>query len=97
MFVLNGIAYAGEPEMGIGVESARVVNTLSMLVKFTTGETRLFDASGLLEYPAFKPLENPKVFENYSIDHGVLCWENGDIDIAPEALYERSYPYETAA
>ena len=31
---------------------------------------------------------NPTVF------HGVITWNNGEIDIAPEYVYEESYAYE---
>lgn len=97
MFIANGISYAGEPVREIEVLSARVVETLSMLVTFSNNETRLFDASDLLQYPAFERLSDQRVFESFEIDHGTLCWCEGDIDIATEALYKRSYPYETAA
>ncbi len=97
MFVVDGIAHAGEPTQELEVTSARVTDELCMLVSFSNGEIRLFNASGLLQYPAFEPLSDPEVFNTFTIDHGVLSWLDGDIDIAPEALYKRSYPYETAA
>ncbi|MBR6460034.1 MAG: DUF2442 domain-containing protein [Actinomycetaceae bacterium] len=93
MFVVDGVAYAGEPSQGVRVEAVRVLDYMTMLVQFSTGETRLFDASVLLDMPAFKPLENPDVFNNPTIEHGILTWSNGDIDIAPEKLYELSFEY----
>lgn len=56
MFVVDGVAYAGEPRESMGVASAWAVNDLPMLVTFSTGETRLFDATPLLEMPVFAPL-----------------------------------------
>lgn len=97
MFENNGIVYASAPTSGMKVASARVTNDLSMLVVFTTGETRLLDATVLLKYPAFAKLANPTVFAEFSIDHGVLCWLGGEIDIAPERLYELSYSYDSVA
>lgn len=97
MYVMNGIAYAGELVDGIKVESARVVNELSMLVTFSTGETRLFDVSPLLSYPVFAPLGDPKTFSDFSVDHGAITWANGEIDISPERMYSLSYPYERVA
>lgn len=96
-FAPNGIAYAGELQPGMKVEGAKVVNNLSMLVTFSTGETRLFDASRLVEKPAFAVLADYDVFRDFRIDHGVVTWEQGDIDIAPEAMYEMSFPYEQVA
>lgn len=97
MFENNGIVYASAPASGMKVVSARVTNDLSMLVVFTTGETRLLDATVLLKYPAFAKLADPAVFAGFSIDHGVLCWLSGEIDIAPERLYELSYSYDSVA
>ena len=97
MFVNDGIAYAGEPVEGIRVVSAKVVGRLSMLVTFSTGEERVFDASALLEMPAFSPLADEPVFSAFSIEHGVVCWEGGEIDVAPERMYEMSFAYERTA
>ena len=92
MYILNGIAYAGEPQPGMKAISAKVVNDLSMLVTFSTGETRLFDASQLAEKPAFADLADYDVFRDFRIDHGVVTWKRGDTDIAPEAMYKMSFP-----
>ncbi len=97
MFEKNGVVYAGEPEAGLKVAAARVVNDLSMLVTFSTGETRLFDASSIAELPVYQPLNDQSVFRAFSIDRGVICWADGDIDIAPEKVYSMSYAYDCVA
>lgn len=97
MYIVNGIAFAGEPVEGIKVSNAKVVNDLSMLVTFSTGETRLFDASPLVNKPVFSPLSKNDVFYAFVIDHGVVTWLDGEIDVSPEAMYEMSYPYERVA
>ena len=38
-------------------------------------------------------LKDPAVFNNPVIEHGVLTWKNGEIDCAPEYLYDHSYEY----
>lgn len=68
----------------------KVLDGMMMILKFQSGEERLFDAAPLLESPAFKPLQDDKIFREY----GTLSWNNGNIDIDPETLYEESYPYE---
>lgn len=97
MYVIDDVAYAGEPREGIKVASARVVNDLSMLVTFSTGETRLFDASPLLAMPAFEELADPETFARFEVSRGVVCWAGGEIDLAPEKMYELSYAYEKTA
>lgn len=77
--------------------AAKVVNDLSMLVTFSTGEARLFDASSLLEMPVFAPLRSNEVFSGFAIDHGAVSWAGGDIDLAPETMYKMSYAYERIA
>jgi hypothetical protein len=45
----------------------------------------------LLTGAAFEPLKNEDIFQNFSIFHGVITWLSGEIDIAPETVYEMSY------
>lgn len=97
MYIKDGVVYAREPMEELEVESVRYVGDRILIVTFNTGETRLFDATCLLEFPAFAPLADDAVLTDYSIDHGVLTWSDGDIDIAPEYLYERSCEYEFVA
>ncbi len=65
-----------------------------LLVAFSTGEQRLFDATTLTG-SAFKSLEDDKMFNKPESFHGVITWNNGEIDIAPEAVYRDSYAYES--
>ena len=97
MYEIDGVLYAGNPTPDMEVVSARVVDRLSMLVKFSSGETRLFDASSLVELPVFEPLKEAGVFDSFAIDHGVVCWLDGEIDIAPEKMYVMSYAYDCVA
>lgn len=97
MFVVDGVAYAGEPREDMRVVAAKVVNDLSMLVTFSTGETRLFDATPLLEMPIFTSLEEGETFSRFEIVHGVVCWADGEIDLAPETMYKMSCVYEKTA
>lgn len=94
MFIVNGIAYANERTENIEVTSVKPLDDMMMIVMFSNGEKRLFDASVLLKYPAFAPLRDEAVFRNAGVENGVVVWKDGDIDIAPESMYEQSYPYE---
>ena len=94
MYILNGICYAGELREDIKVTEAKPLRGGMMLVTFSTGEKRLFDTT-LLKGSAFEPLRDERVFANPVLFHGVITWNNGEIDIAPEAVYENSYAYES--
>ena len=51
----------------------------------------------LLEMPVFTPLEEGETFSRFEIVHGVVCWAVGEIDLAPEKMYELSCAYERIA
>lgn len=93
MYIINGIAYARERTDDIEVKEIKVLDDLIMIVTFSTGEQRLFDASCLLTFPAFEELLDERVFKTAKVEYGVVVWKNGEIDIAPETMYEKSYEY----
>lgn len=87
MYIVDGIAYAGEQVPALRVCGVRPLDGHMLWVRFNNGETRIFDFKPLLDAPAFAPLANDKVFKDVYIDYGIPVWNNGDIDIAPEILY----------
>ena len=92
MYIKDGIIYGEDSSEPIKIKSVKILPDRMMIITFVSGESRLFDASTLTG-PAFEPLANPDVFNNPVIDHGVLTWADGEIDIAPEAVYRKSYSY----
>ncbi len=64
MFEVNGIAYASEKSNKISITDAKVTDHLMMIVTFSGGEKRVFDAS-VLTGSAFKPLEDDAIFSNF--------------------------------
>ena len=95
MYIINGIAYAGTKKEERKVESVKVMDGMILIVKFRSGEERLFDATYLLKYPVFQPLKNDEILRNVKIEFGTLTWDDGKIDIDSETLYDNSYPYES--
>lgn len=93
MYIIDGIAYAGTGIEERKVKSVKVLDGMILIVKFESGEERLFDATELLKFPAFQPLKDDKIFRNVKVEFGTLSWDEGKIDIDPETLYEKSYPY----
>lgn len=63
----------------------------TLLLEFENGEMRHFDMNSLMEKAPFTKLKAPGLFLMASIDYGTVVWP-GNIDIAPETLYERSKP-----
>lgn len=92
MYVIEDICYAGEREADIRIKNAKLLRGGMLLVTFTSGEQRIYDTTQLTG-SAFAPLKDEKILRDFTIFHGVLTWMNGDIDIAPETVYEDSFPY----
>ena len=88
MYIVNGIAYAGEQAPALRVIGVRPLDDFCLWVRFNNGEAKMFDFKQLLKTPAFAPLADLDVFKGVYIDYGVPVWNDGAIDIAPEALYE---------
>jgi hypothetical protein len=96
MYIKDDVCYAGELQDDIKIVEAKPLRGGMMLVTFSTGEKRLFDTT-LLKGAAFEPLANDDVFRHPVLFHGVITWNNGEIDIAPEFVYEHSYTYDSVA
>ncbi|MFW5652105.1 MAG: DUF2442 domain-containing protein [Acetivibrio ethanolgignens] len=93
MFEINGIVYANNFAENLKITEAKVTDHLMMLLTFSTGEKRVFDAT-ILTGSVFAPLMDESVFNNFKIVHGVLTWMDEEIDCAPEYMYQHSYSYE---
>ena len=60
-------------------------------LEFENGEKRVFDMSSYMKKKPFVQLNDPSLFALASVDYGTVVWP-GNIDIAPETLYDRSRP-----
>ena len=95
MYIVNGIAYAGEPTPILRVSGVRPLDDFRLWVRFNNSEARVFDFKPLLAFPAFAPLANPDTFKSVYIDYGAAVWNDGEIDISPETLYQEGTPVST--
>jgi hypothetical protein len=60
-----------------------------LILKFTNGERRIFDARRLLDIPVFSPLKSKPFFDSVFIAYGTVGWPQ-DIDYCPDTLYMES-------
>jgi hypothetical protein len=63
----------------------------SLLLTFSNGEKRSYDAKPLLKEKLYHDLRNPRLFLQAKVLYGTVVW-NDNLDIAPEYLYEQSIP-----
>lgn len=93
MFEVNGILYAASPKNTVKIINAKVTGRMMMLLTFSSGERRVFDAASALQGEVFLPLQDDSVFRDFKIVHGAVTWMNEEIDCAPEFMYDNSFAY----
>ena len=72
------------------VTKAEYFGDYKVSVLFNNGVKKTVDFYSLLfvkDYPAFRPLKDIEVFKKFTVSD-TLEWENGEIDIAPETIYD---------
>ena len=60
-------------------------------LEFENGEHRVFDMSPYMSKRPFDRLKDSSAFYGAHVDYGTVVWP-GNIDIAPETLYDGSIP-----
>lgn len=62
-------------------------------LSFNDGSRKVFDFSPLIKkFPLYKDIEPTEKFKDFTVTDWTVSWENGEIDIAPEYLYENGVP-----
>jgi hypothetical protein len=62
---------------------------------FANHEVKVFDMTAYLHKKPFNKLIEQNRFMTAHVDYGTVVWD-GNIDISPETLYDRSEPAPTA-
>ena len=77
--------------MLIDVISVRIHPEFQLDLEFKNGEWRRFDMRPLLSMKPWNRVASLALFERARVDYGTVVWP-GEIDIAPETLYDDSVP-----
>lgn len=79
--------------MLIDVIAVHVRSEFQLDLEFKNGERRRFDMRPLLAMKPWSRIAALALFERARVDYGTVVWP-GEIDIAPESLYDDSVPLE---
>lgn len=85
----------GAEALGPRVCAVNVMPEYRLQLSFTNGETRIYDAAPLLEWPAYRALKDVDFFNAARVAFGTVCWPD-DIDCCPDRLYRDSVPVDAA-
>lgn len=94
MYELDGILYAGSNTPMVKVVDVKPLPDYKLALTFANGVSKLYDVTPLLDLPVFQVLKDINVFNQVTIDFDTVIWCNGDIDIAPETLFNDGTEYE---
>jgi len=83
-------------QLGPRVTAVTPTDDYSLILTFTGGEKRIFNAVPLLEMAVFRPLKNKALFQSVKVSRGSVLWPQ-DIDYCPDTLYMESIPVNLAS
>lgn len=78
-------------EVLLDVVKVEAMPDYKLFLEFENGEKRVFDMTPYLDKTPFVQLKGVHLFSKASVEFGTVIWP-GNIDIAPETLYDRSRP-----
>jgi hypothetical protein len=93
MYISDGIVYGDDRAPFKKVTAVWALGNYKLRLRFSTGEERIFDVKPQLKYHVYKPLTDEALFNSVYLCYGVPTWQNGEIDFAPDTLYEDGIPY----
>lgn len=77
--------------MYFNVIDAVYIEEYRINLKFKNGKTGIVNLADYISNgEVFKSLKSLENFKKFSVNYGTLTWNNGEIDIAPETLYEKA-------
>lgn len=76
------------------VIAVRPLDDYKLWLRFSDGAVKIFDFKPELWRVGYQPLKDKKIFDTVYVDYGAPVWCNGEIDIAPETVYDEGVAVE---
>jgi Protein of unknown function (DUF2442) len=73
----------------LDVVQVKAGHGFTLELEFENGERRMFNMTSIMDKKPFSRLRDTGAFFAAHVDYGTVVWP-GNIDIAPETLYDRS-------
>jgi len=67
-----------------------------LFLEFENGEQRCFDMTPYFDQKPWVRIKSPSLFQQAFVENGTVAWP-GNIDMAPETLYDLSVTVATSA
>ena len=77
--------------MDFEIIAAEHLRDYKIKMKFMDGSSGVVDLSNYVDNKnVFRAFQDLSYFKNFQIKYGTLVWGKGELDIAPETLYEKA-------
>jgi Protein of unknown function (DUF2442) len=77
--------------MDFEITEAGYVADYKIKLKFMDGSSGTVDLSTYVDKNnVFKAFQDMSYFKKFRVEYGTIVWGNGELDIAPETLYEKA-------
>lgn len=87
----SGLLRSSEVKMLLDVVKVETTPDFQLELDFENGEHRRFDMKPLLNMKPWNRIASEQLFHRATVAYGTVMWP-GEIDIAPETLYDDSVP-----
>ena len=76
----------------LDITDVQVRPEYNLVLTFENGEVRIFNMSRYIDLKPYDKLKGSPLYKLAKVKYGTVVWP-GEIDIAPETLYDESVPF----
>ncbi len=69
------------------IKTCKYIDNYRLNIIFNNNESGIVDLQNEVSVEPYLILQDKEIFKDFFIDHGAICWLNGEIDMAIEYLF----------